>query len=172
MQSLLRNVSSEGFWPLQGEAFLALFDGYVPFVVEDAAGLEYVERCVMYFNNLDAVVIESLCQASIRYCNDVLALTGQNLRHCGSSSEVLRLISPSTLIVPNQEVPGEAVAHLELNHDWEVEHGMEWIVRDNRVLYVGAFNDSDPWGEYLEKRGWNDANPALEGIRGKRTRFS
>lgn len=157
MQPVIRNVSSEGFWPLQGEAFIALFDRYVQFAVEDASGIEYVEKCVLYVNSLDASIIDLLCQASIRYCNDFLEMVGEDPKQFGSSQEVLKLVSPSTLIVPNEKIPGEPVIHMELNCEWEIEHGMEWIIRDKRVLYVGGFNGSDPWCEYLEKKSWNYA---------------
>ncbi|KQT42496.1 MULTISPECIES: hypothetical protein [unclassified Methylophilus] len=157
MKPLLKNVSTEGFWPLQGEAFLTLFDRYVPFAVEDASGINYVEKCVEYFNALDSEIIDDLCLASIRYCNDFLEMVGEDPKQFNSPRDVLPLVIPSTLIIPNEEIPGQPVAHFELNCDWEPEHGMEWIVRDNKVLYVGGFNGSDPWGEYLEKPSYNYA---------------
>lgn len=157
MSLLLRNVSSEGFWPLQGEAFFTLFDRYVAFAVEDASDIEYVEKCVEYFNALDSGIIDKLCLASIRYCNDFLEMVGEDSRQFNSPRDVLSLVSPGTLIIPNEENSGTPVAHLELNCDWEPEHGMEWIIRDRAVLYVGAFNGSDPWGEYLEKVSYNYA---------------
>ena len=157
MRSLLRNVSSEGFWPLQGEAFITLFDQYVAFAVEDTSGIEYVERCVEYFNTLDSEIIDEICLACIRYCNDLLEEVGQEVKQFNTPRDVLSLVSPTTLIIPNEEIPGMAVAHFELECEWEPEHGMEWIIRDKRVLYVGGFNGSDPWGEYLEKSSYNHA---------------
>lgn len=157
MQPLIRNVSSEGFWPLQGEVFVTLFDRYIEFAVEDAASIEYVEKCARYLNGLDASVIDSLCQACIRYCNDFLSMTGQDIKEFSAARDVLKLVSPSALIVPNEDVPGKPVIHMELNCDWEIEHGMEWIIRDQKVLYVGGFNGSDPWADYLEKKSWNYA---------------
>lgn len=34
---------------------------------------------------------------------------------------------------------------------------MEWVVRGDRVLYVGAFNGEDPWSDYTEEQEWNYA---------------
>ncbi|QDQ25164.1 hypothetical protein FNU76_01650 [Chitinimonas arctica] len=157
MQALIQNVSSEGDWPLQGEAFLVLFDRYIPFAVEDAAHVDYVEKCVEYFNSLNHLIIDTLYQSCIRYCNDFLEMTGETPKQFSSPREVLNLISPSMLIIPNEEILGEPVVHMELNCAWEPEHGMEWVIRGTSVLYVGGFNGSDPWGEYLEKTSWNYA---------------
>ena len=39
----------------------------------------------------------------------------------------------------------------------EEEHGMEWIIRGNKVLYVGSFNGEDPMGDFSLKNEWNYA---------------
>lgn len=157
MQELIKDVTTEGSWPLQGKAYFGLFNRYVDFVVEDAATIEYVERCVRYLNSFDDALIESLCKVCIRYCNDFLEAVGEPKKSFASPREVLALISPSLLIVPNTEDLDEPVVHMELNCEWEIEHGMEWVIRENRILYVGAFNGEDPWAEFLTKDTWNYA---------------
>lgn len=84
-------------------------------------------------------------------------MVDEDTRQFNSPRDVLSLVSPCTLIIPNEDTPGTPVAHFGLNFDWDQEHGMEWIIRDRTVLYVGGFNGSDPWGEYLEKVSYNYA---------------
>jgi hypothetical protein len=64
----------------------------------------------------------------------------------------LKHIFPSLLIVPFSNGLNEPVIHLELNCTWEEEHGMEWIIRGNKVLYVGSFNGEDPMGDFSLKK--------------------
>jgi hypothetical protein len=157
MRELTKNISTNGDWPLQGEVFVDLFEKYVDFAVEDAATIEYVIRCAEYLNSFDDELIEALCAACIRYCNGFLTIVGDAPKHFALPRDVLKLISPSLLIVPNIEDLDEPVVHMELNCDWEIEHGMEWIIRGKNILYVGSFNGQDPWAEYLEKKSWNYA---------------
>jgi hypothetical protein len=157
MRELIRNVSKGKHFSLEGEVYLELFDKYVGFVVEDTATLEYVVRCAEYFNSMEAVLIDSLCEACIRYCNGFLEMVGEEPRTFKSLRAVLEAVSPSVLIVPDLEDLDEPVIHMELNCDWEVEHGMEWVIRGNKVLYVGSFTGEDPWAEFLEKDSWNYA---------------
>lgn len=157
MKPEIRNLKTDGYWPLEGEVLLPLFGKFVRFSSDDADGIDYVEQCAAYVNNLDERLIQALCEASIRYCNDFLDVTGQEPMKFDTPRDVLRRVSPNMLIIPDEEIPGTPVFHMELNCEWEIEHGMEWIVRDSRVLYVGAFNGGDPWDEYLEKDSWNFA---------------
>ncbi len=156
MRELITEVTTEGDWPLQGQVFFSLFERYIAFAVEDAAPIEYVAKCAEYLNSWDEETTESLCQACIRYCNDFRSMIGEDPMQFSSSRDVLKLAYPTTLIVPNPEFP-EPVAHLELNCEWEEEHGMEWIVRGRDVLYVGGFNGQNPWRSYVPKKIWNYA---------------
>lgn len=156
MPEIIKDVTTEGYWPLQGQVFSTLFERYINFSVEDAAPVEYVIICAQYLNSLDEEMIESLCQACIRYCNDFRSMVGEEPIDFSSYRDVLKLIYPSTLIVPNQKFP-EPVARLELNCEWEEEHGMEWIIRGREILYVGGFNGQNPWNSYVPKESWNYA---------------
>lgn len=156
MPELIKEVTTEGDWALQGQVFFSLFDKYIAFSVEDAASIEYVAECAQYLNSWNEVSIESLCQACIRYCNGFRSMIGEEPMQFSSALDVLKYVYPTTLIIPNPEF-SEPVAHLELNCEWEEEHGMEWIVRGNDVLYVGGFNGQNPWGNYALKKSWNYA---------------
>lgn len=153
---LIRNVKT-GRYGLEGEVFFALFDKYIGLSSDDSTSLEYVAKCAHYLNSLNPAVIDSLCLASIRYCNDFLSAVGEERRVFVNPRAILGIIYPSVLLVPAPAGSGEAVVHLELNCEWEEEHGMEWIVRGDEVVYVGAFNGEDAWGDFSTKEGWNYA---------------
>lgn len=152
MKPLMRDIDTGEQWPkLQGECFFTLFDCYIEFYADDDADLSYATSCVERLNHLDAQIVDELCLASIRYHNASEPVAFDNPR------DVLKLISPCALMVPNPENGSEPVIHLELNCSWEAEHGMEWLIRGNEVLYVGHFNSVDSWGDYRVKDRWNYA---------------
>jgi len=129
-----------------GEVYFRIFDRYISLVIEDSS-LEYAKKCAAHLNDLSETLINRLCEASLEYCNVVLKANGQPLKKIKAARDILVDISPVMMIVPAcPESSIEPIIHLELNCSWEQEHGMEWIVRGDRVLYVGAFVGEDPFG--------------------------
>ena len=152
---LIKNIH-DGEFGIEGEVFFHRFDKYIGLIVEDD-NLNYANRCATYLNELTDELIESLCEASIRYCSEFLKAIGEPTRTFKDSKEVLKMIYPSTLIIPYPEKGNDPVIDMELNCEWGEEHGMEWIVRGDEVLYVGAFSSEDPFSDFTDKETWNYA---------------
>ncbi|EIK0773431.1 MULTISPECIES: DUF6985 domain-containing protein [Vibrio] len=140
---------------IEGEVYFRMFGQYIALSAE-TDDLHFAEMCANYLDGLQAEIVDELCRASISYCNSYLEAIGEPLKSFSSPHEVLKLIYPSVLLVPYSEV-GEPVIHMELNCEWEPEHGMEWIIRNDKVLYVGAFNGEDPGSNFDVKAPWNYA---------------
>jgi hypothetical protein len=153
---LVQNLR-EGQHGQEGEVYFALFEKYIPLFNWRKANDAYIMKCADHLNSLDETIIGHLCRASIRYCNDFLDAIGQEQKHFNKPRDVLSLIYPSSLSIPEPKEESIPVIHMELNCEWEEEHGMEWIIKDGKVLYVGAFNGLDPWAEFEPKDSWNYA---------------
>ncbi|MUT66856.1 hypothetical protein [Paenibacillus sp. NEAU-GSW1] len=153
---MLKNIIQTGN-SIEGEFYFELFKRDIRFTVEDNVGISYVEQCVTYINSLSESVIVKLCEASIRYCNEFLEEVGEEQLVFLKPMDVLSKIEPIMLCVPDPEGRDIPVLDLELNCEWEIEHGMEWIVRENEVLYVGPYYGENPWGDYAVKKNWNYA---------------
>ncbi len=152
---IIRNIES-GEFGIEGEVFFRRFDKFIALSIEDD-NIDFAEKCANYLNELSDDVVDSVCEASIRYCNSFLEAIGELPKAFDKPSDVLGLIYPSVLLVPYPENKSEPVIHMELNCEWEPEHGMEWVIRGNKVLYVGAFNGEDPWSDFSQKETWNYA---------------
>ena len=152
---LIKNIE-KGEFGLEGEVFFRKFDKYIALSIEDD-NIKFAQKCAEYLDALTDEIVEILCEASIRYCNSFLDAIGEPARTFERKLDVLELICPSILLIPYPENQNEPVIHLELNCEWDPEHGMEWVVRENKVLYVGAFNGEDPWSEFSQKETWNYA---------------
>lgn len=144
---LIKNIYQGQLDPPEGDVWFGLFDKYISFAIEDSADLEYAASCAKYLNSLNEELIKEICEASINYCNSFLDAIGEEVRVFRNHKDILPLIYPSALLIPDPENGDEPIVHMELNCEWEAEHGMEWIIRGNKVLYVGAFNGIYPWSE-------------------------
>lgn len=151
MLDLIRKVRQENYGK-EGEVYFSLFDKYITIFIPSDVSVEYAKACASYLNSLDEQVIDRLCEASIRYCNDFLDSLGEELRQFDRVKDVLSSIDPISLDISKPpDGQREPAIHLELNCLWEEEHGMEWIVKGDRVFYVGPFHGINPWSDFETK---------------------
>ena len=141
----------------EGEVFFSLFDKFIGLTIAEGATPQFAEQCALLLNNLTDNNIGHLCRASELYCNDFLSKVGEPELEFENSRSVLTSIYPAVLLVPEPDEKATPVVRMELNCEWEDEHGMEWVIRNDRVYYVGAFNGCDPYSEFEGNDFWNYA---------------
>lgn len=153
----IKNMNKSELFELEGQVYFDLFSKDIQVFIEKDSNVNYAEQCAKCLNSLNEDIISSLCLASIRYCNDFLDAIGEDTLKFDKATDVLALITPSNMSVPipQNRSESETVVNLELNCTWEEEHGLQWIIRGNKVLYVGAYNGVDPWGDCDLGKEWN-----------------
>jgi len=154
--TLLKNISHTGTG-IEGEVFFELFDRNFAFLTDKISDLNFVEKHAACLNTMPERVIDALANASVRYYNGFLGRVGEKEQVFDTARDLFSLIYPQVLIIPYPQENQDSILHLELNCEWDAEHGMAWIVRNRSILYVGAFNGMDPWGDYQNKDAWNYA---------------
>jgi hypothetical protein len=130
----IHDIKREKYGLAAGVEF-SLFSKDIQLVIEEGTDKDYAQQCADYLNSLPDGLIDDLCRASARYCDDHLDRIGEPRKVFASPRDILKNIYPSGQ---------RPVIHMELNCDWEEEHGMEWVVHDDKVLYVGPFVGEDP----------------------------
>jgi len=143
---------------LEGKVEFNLFHKTIDVLMDEHIDLEYANLCAKALNNMDEKIIDDLCQYSINYCIDFCNDVGdEEIPEFNSVRDVLSYISPRVLIIDVTKEDDKIVIHLELNCDWEIEHGLEWIINNGEILYVGAFESEDGWNElsYYKELNWN-----------------
>ncbi len=141
----------------EGEVYFSLFDKFIGLAIKKGATIQFAEQCADLLNNLNERIIAHLCRASELYCNDFLSQIGEPEIEFEDRLSVLGKIYPSELIVPKPNSEVTPVVKMELNCEWEKEHGMEWVIRHDRVYYVGAYEGCDPYGDFEDNDYWNYA---------------
>ena len=139
----------------EGSVRSKLFDEDVMLSIEEGVDFKYAVLCVEHLNSLPPGILDKLFEACIRYCNDFLDSVGEELIRFEQPGDIIKLISPGTIMIAEPVDENVPVVHMSLGCEWEEEHGLEWVIRDDEVLYVGAFQGNDPWSDYSSKKTWN-----------------
>ena len=154
MSQFIRNFDGK-----KGKCDFPLFGKEVTITAEEAP-LEYAEKCAEYIAKLPDSVIDRLCEASIRYCESVRQYFEEEAIDIPaniSGRDILSYVRLGSVYVPYPQ--GEGIGfEVFLSCTWEQEHGLEWTIRDSKVLYVGANNVVSPWiGKDDYQNEWNYA---------------
>lgn len=163
-----------------GRVFWPLFDSQVT-VTSGRYGtvsLEYAERCVLQLLNLEVAEAQTLLRASAAYFRDMEYCHGEPVEmmfefeempypeRLEQSERILPYIKPVEISI-DREVPGVESVSVFSECAWEPEHGLQWVVRNGKALFVGAFSGLDSHGEdQLYQEIWKEENYLISG-RGK-----
>lgn len=144
---------------LVGRMHSELFDCEVDVMISEAK-VEYAEKCAEYFNNMPVDLVNELKKYTLRYCEDFRQFFDEESPEVTkdvTEKEIFDYVWPHVLIIRGQKDSGKIAFGVEFGCCWEPEHGMEWAVRDGRVLYVGDFTNVGPWRDekYYIRAGLN-----------------
>lgn len=144
---------------LVGRMHSELFDCEVDVMISDTE-VEYAEKCAEYFNDMPVDLVNELKKYTLRYCEDFRQFFDEESPEVTkdvTEEEIFDYVSPRVLIIREQKDLGKIAFGVEFGCCWEPEHGMEWDVRDGRVLYVGDFTGVGPWRDekYYRRAGLN-----------------
>ena len=109
-----------------------------------------------FITTWDRALFSRLAQATLAYCHGFSEEVGLTDFEGRTSAYILDCVRTSVIIIPSQ-VRATPVVRIELDCDWEPEHGLEWVVESPKFIrYVGPFrmihdwlNDADPGYAYL-----------------------
>ena len=126
----------------------------------------YAKECLDYANNLSDEIKLKLYKATILLYDEMLSAQEMPSVEFKSPPEILNHLEPRLLIVSEQESAGVLVFHMELHLD--NGDSIEWLVRGDKVLYVGRFvyeyewspehefkNDFSNYINYIEPGGFS-----------------
>lgn len=163
-----------------GRVFWPLFDSQVTVTLGryGTVSPEYAERCVLQFLNLEVAEVQTLLRASTAYFRDVEYCHGEPVEmmfefegmpypeRLEQPERILPYIKPVEISI-DREVPGVGSVSVFSECAWEPEHGLQWVVRNGKALFVGAFSGLESHGEdQLYQEIWKEENYLISG-RGK-----
>ncbi|MDE6425882.1 MAG: hypothetical protein K2K89_07075 [Ruminococcus sp.] len=143
-----------------------IFHTEIEVSIYDEVSIEYAQKCVEHFRNLSPEMLETICKGAKAYCLDLMDITGGELAEDltipvtaeTQPFEMLKCFKPISLIIEEPEDENKTGYQLECCCDWEIEHGMEIDILDNKVVYLSSFNGYSPWLEYDDEDESNYIN--------------
>ena len=152
------------------KVYFPLFNKEIAVTIKEDVEKTYADKCFEHLNNLSQKTINKLCEASIEYYKEHLDEPDNNIE----GKEILKHIYPKVIIIDkpqNKKIYYKAGTtdtgldykigyRIELDCDWEKEHGLEWTINENKVLYVGKCCNVNAWksDEHYKEISYNYVN--------------
>lgn len=151
---------------IKGKAYCKLSDTEIDVDIYDDVEIEYVEKCVDAMNSMSDELVDAICRAAKKYCLDFLdEIGGAELNEIDltipvdentPSLELLKCFDIGSLSTDVPKDSSKIGYSLSGNCDWEEEHGIEIVILDGKLVYLGEFSGVLPW-EILSGEDWNCA---------------
>ena len=156
---------------IEGKAYCRLMDKDIDVDVYDDVSLDYVEKCAEAMNSMSEDLVDAICRAAKKYCLDFLEdIGGAELNDITLTvpvdentppREMLKCFDVGSLIVDVPKDGSRVGYQLSGNCDWEEEHGIEIVILDDRLVYLGEFSGVSPWEDHSDE-SWNSAADIYE----------
>lgn len=157
-----RNIKDfhKGKYANIGIIYFPLFDKEIDINIDFDVSLEYAEKCVDHLEKLKDITIDNFCEGAINYCEsrrEFFEEFGIEISPDIKGRDILKYIIPQVMIIEKPKHDDVPAFHMSCSCEWEEEHGLEWTVLNDEVLYVGEFSDERPWEdrEYFRTASWN-----------------
>jgi hypothetical protein len=101
-------------------------------------------------------VIDDLCKYSIRCFEDFKTayevgldeyLESYNMPKHVEGREILKYISPAKIKFTKIKDYNTLAVDMDLDCKWESNYGMEWVIRNGKIVYVGFYEGLGAWVE-------------------------
>ena len=135
--------TKDGF---EGKVLFSMFEMDIYIQSFEEVDIKYAEKCAAALNGLNERIINLLCEYSVHYCRDFCESVGEDCPEITNTKDILKYIQPLGLTISSPK-DNDVVLDLELNCTWEGEHGMEWLIKGNEILYVGSFSGVSAYEE-------------------------
>lgn len=141
----------------EGTVYSRLFDAFVP-IVARCETEDYVQLCASHFQNIDGEMKDKLLRATAVFALEFVEENGLSDEEAewdfsedSPVEDIIKYVFPLQVTMrPSRDLCEEdcpPVFDLEFNCVWEPEHGLEWTVRGDEPVYVGAFDGVSPWDD-------------------------
>ena len=160
---IINNIKETKYDSYEGKIIFPLFNKEIGISFDKDVDLEYAEKCAEYLMHLSDKVIDDLCESAISYYEDYVredCRFEENMPLHITGREILDYMDPVVVIISKPPTNNNIGFNMELNCVWEEEHGMSWIVRDDKTIYMSWFDTISPWKEkgFYKEANYNFAN--------------
>lgn len=137
-----------------GKLESTLFGKFIKVYIDKDTDIEYAEKCAEHFSFLSDDIIDKICKRTSAFHQymleewdeDFVAEINEKVPCDVKCRDILNYIEDPTLYIfcPEDEGIGYIIEGI---CPWEPEYGIDIIIRDDRLLYVGTPEGYTPWSD-------------------------
>ena len=147
---LIKNLYENEYEEMEGEVYFGYIDKYIRLIFEKDIPMDYVCNTVKMLQEFDEQMMYEICKYSVKYCTDTLERFSDmeldiDVNKLDNPLNILEYMKITGLIVNMPEDMTEIGINLEGTCDWAEEIGIQWIIKEKKVVYVGSWSMLDMW---------------------------
>lgn len=150
---LIKEVFENEFGQMEGKVYFDYIKKYITLFFDKEVPMPYVIKTVNYLNNINENVVVDLCRYSKKICEIKMknypdAEYPDGLSEVKDPLEIFNYMQINHLKVDmyidesDQNIP---VLNLGGSCDWDEDNGIQWLIKEDKVVYVGVWDDLDIW---------------------------
>lgn len=150
-EDVLIGAEQDAFGRICGFAPFPYFQRNIEVTCGEDVTPEYVQKSLQWLAQVDGVLMREICQCACYYLQDTLEATSigelldADIQHIQDPMEILRYMEFGALCIDEPEDPDLPVLNLSGGCDWQEDEGLQCLIREGRVVYLGSWNDLDIW---------------------------
>ncbi|KAG4105967.1 hypothetical protein H8356DRAFT_1630259 [Neocallimastix lanati (nom. inval.)] len=148
---MIRDIKEQDEFFTEGKVYCPMFGKDIMVVFENEVEIKYVEKCANHLAHISDDMVDKICdrisayhqfmlsQWNDEYVKEINELIPPNV----TGRDILNYIIEPKLVVYQ---PKDGIGYtIEGQCDWEPEHGIEIIIKDDKLLYVGSSSCLGSW---------------------------
>ncbi len=155
---MIKNLYKNDLGYMIGTVYSTVLGYEIEVMYAKDISLNYVEKNVEYFNNLDPAFVEKLCAALKRFFDDYYEMYSDLSEYFADDlieeydtdpKSILKYIDIGVYRFDEYDVENENVPVLNLSGDceWDGDRQITILAKDNNLVYVGPFLNYSVWNQ-------------------------
>ncbi len=155
---MIKDLHENEFKEMVGTFYSTVLGYEIEVMYAKDISLNYVEKNVEYFNNLDPAFVEKLCAALKRFFDDYYEMYSDLSEYFADDlieeydtdpKSILKYIDIGVYRFDEYDVENENVPVLNLSGDceWDGDRQITILAKDNNLVYVGPFLNYSVWNQ-------------------------
>ncbi len=155
---MIKNLYKNNLGYMIGTVYSTVLGYEIEVMYAKDISLNYVEKNIEYFNNLDSAFVEKLCAALKRFFDgyykmnpDLSDYFADDLieEYDTDPKSILKYIDIGIYYFDEYDVENENVPVLNLSGDceWDGDRQITILAKDNNLVYVGPFLNYSVWNQ-------------------------
>ena len=145
---LIKDVIENEYEEMVGKVYFKYVEDYIDLRFEKDVPMEYVYQTAEMLNNLQETMIDEICRYSIVFCEDVSEKSSKMKKAVNALDEpkdILKYMQFDELVVNLPEDMSCYGINLVGSCDWDEENGIQWLIKEDKVVYTGPWADLNIW---------------------------